>query len=502
MSDSAGVSAAVRDRGPGRGPTAAADHGGGGRSSRVWLAATAGMLVACTVALFLPLRPEAVGVVVVVLSLLLIFLRMPVAAAMALPSLIGLYKVGGISFVTSSMTSVPYPTLASWTLSVVPMFVLLGMLMWKSGMTEQLFVAGKHWLGWMPGGLAVGTNLAGTGLAAVSGSSLGTTYALGRAGIPEMLKAGYDKRLAIGAVMVAGLPGQLIPPSVLLIIYSGIAGSDIGQQLLAGVGPGVLVSACFTVMIILLARRWAPVRPVAETGAAQVTWGERLKSLLVVWPVPLIMLVVIYGMFSGMLTATEAGSAAACLAVMAAVVRRGWRAWHAIAQAAILTVSTVGAVFIMLIGLELLNRVFALTHLGTSFADLVNDMGLNRIGFLLMMTLVYTLLGTFMESLPMMVLTIPVLLPTLHALDIPLIWFGVFAVFMGELAVLTPPVGMLAFVLHNIVRDPEVNRGQNISLMDVFNTIWWYYPMAMAIVILLIFFPEIATWLPDLASTR
>jgi tripartite ATP-independent transporter DctM subunit len=472
-----------------------------GRSNWIAFTITMVVLVGSTIAMFMPLVPEAIGVAAIILMLGLIFLRMPIAFAMLLPALLGMYALRGERLVESTMTTLAFGQIANWTLSVVPMFILMGLLLWRAGLTESLYRAGRHWLGWLPGGLAVGTNLAGAGLAAVSGSSVGTTYALARIGIPEMLKAGYDKRLAVGAVIVAGLPGQLIPPSIMLVIYAGIAEVPIGPQLLAGVGPGILVAILFTVMIVGFALKWAP----AETEemraeAARITTKDRLRSALNTWPVPLIMGVIIFGMFSGVFTATEAGAVAALFSLVIAVIWQRKNALRAIADASVGTVSSVGAIFLMLVGVEALSRMFTLTGISTGFAELVEHMDLGRVSFLLLMMVVYIILGTFMEPLPMMVLTIPVLMPTLVSLDISLLWYGVFAVFMGELAVVTPPVGILAFIIHQITKEPEVNQGQKITLNDVFNACWWFMPMAIIVTVVLIFFPEIATWLPSLSK--
>ncbi|GAA4057624.1 TRAP transporter large permease [Actinomadura miaoliensis] len=493
-------------------PAGAEDPGGrarGGTSDvRSWI--VLGLIVATvagtTCALFLPLVPEAIGALACALMLVLIFLRMPVAIAMTIPALLGVYALRGRPLVESTLTTLPYQQVANWTLSVVPMFILMGLLLWRAGLTESLYSVGRMWLGWLPGGLAVGTNLAGAGLASVSGSSVGTTYALARIGIPEMLKAGYDKRLALGSVVVAGLPGQLIPPSIMLVIYAGIAEVPIGPQLLAGIGPGLLVAALFTVMIVLFARRWAVAE--AASGAASepeagpaVTWRDRFAGLVRIWPVPLLIVLIVAGMFSGVFTATEAGAVAALVSLLVTLVwRRGSGAWRAVAEAATATVASVGAIFFMLIGVEALSRMLTLTGISNGFAELVEGLNLDRVGFLLLMTVIYIVLGTFMEPLPMMVLTIPILMPTLKALDISLLWYGVFAVFMGELAVVTPPVGILAFIIYSITKDPQVNQGRNISMNDVFRAVWWFMPMAIIVTLVLIFFPQIATFIPDLAS--
>ena len=349
--------------------------------------------------------------------------------------------------------------------------------------------------------------MAGAGLAAVSGSTIGTTYALARIGIPEMLRAGYDRRLAIGAVMVAGLPGQLIPPSILLVIYAGIAEVPVGPQLLAGVGPGILVAVMFTIMIVVLAKARPALVGVRSDGSrldgtaaatTRTSWSERGRTLVKVWPVPLLILVVVWGMFSGTFTATEAGACAAALALVITLVwKRNDKPMRAITDAAMGTISSVGAIFFMLIGVEALARMLTLTGISTGFADLIQTMELGRIQFLLLMMVIYLVLGTFMEPLAMMLLTVPILMPTLISLDISLLWFGVFAVFLGEIAILSPPVGILSFIIHKIVQDPEVNQGQKISLTDVFVALLWFMPMTIAVVVVLILFPDIATFLPD-----
>lgn len=469
---------------------------------RPWItAAVAGaVLLATAVSMFLPVPRELIGLNVLVMMVVLIFLGMPVGMAMIVPSLLGMYALRGMRLVESTLADLPYQQVASWTLSVIPMFVLMGLLLWRAGLTESLYTAGRQWLGWLPGGLAVGTNLAGTGLAAVSGSTVGTTYALARIGIPEMLKAGYDRRLAIGAIIVAGLPGQLIPPSILLVIYAGIVEVPIGPQLLAGVGPGLLVSLMFTIMIIIFAWKWAPSAR-GHAALPSVSWEERLRSLARVWPVPLLIAIIIVGMFSGLFTATEAGAVAALFAVLITFIwKRGGGAWQTIASAASGAGSTVGAIFFMLIGVAALSRVLTMTGISDGFAGLVESMSLSQVQFLLLMTVVYVLLGMFMEPLPMMVLTIPILMPTIASLDISLLWYGVFAVFMGELAVLTPPVGILTFIIHSITRDPEVNQGQNITINDVYRAVWCFFPMAMVVVLILIFWPQIATFLPEMMA--
>ncbi|MFE7422222.1 TRAP transporter large permease [Rhodococcus sp. NPDC057529] len=469
--------------------------------SRVITTVLIGVLAASMVAMFLPLKPQVIGVTAIVMMVVMLLLRVPVAVTMIVPSLLGMYAIRGERTVVSAFADLPYGEVSSWTLSVVPMFVLMGLLLWKSGLTVTLFDAARMWLGWLPGGLAVGSNVAGSGLAAISGSTISTTYAVGRMAIPEMLKEGYDRRMAIGAVIVSGLPGQLIPPSIMLVLYAGIAEVPVGQQLLAGIGPGILVAILFTIMIVLFAKFVPSLvgRPGVEKVSVSYTWRQRFTAVAQTWPVPVLILIIVGGMFSGMFTATEAGAVAALASVCVVLIwkRRTGGAWRAVTEASVATVSAVGSIFLLLIGVAALSRMMTLTGISTGFADLIATMDLGRIEFLLLMMIVFLVLGAFMEPLPAMVLTVPILIPTLEALDISLLWYGVFVVFMGELAMVAPPVGVLAMIIHGICRDPQVNLGQRITLKDVFVAAGYFLPMAIIVALVLIFFPEIATFLPS-----
>jgi tripartite ATP-independent transporter DctM subunit len=472
------------------------------RGSRIVTIVLVGLLVVSLVIFFLPLSRVAVGGNAVAMMIILMMLRLPLAMSMLVPSLLGMLVLGSERVVENVMAVLPFNTTASWSLSVLPMFILMGIMLTASGISRDLFTAARAWLGWLPGGLAVATNLAGTGLGSVSGSSSGVTYALTRMAVPEMFKAGYDRRLALGSVIVAGLPGQLIPPSILLVLYAGVANTSVGETLLAGVGPGLLVSASFTVMIILFAwlgRGWVPKGVRLD---ADLTWKDRFRTLVHIWPLPILILVVIGGMLSGVFTATEAGAVAALAAVLVLFARkRPKEAIRAFGDASGDAVSAFGTIMFLLIGVGALSQMLNLTGIGAVFADFVEHLGLGRIEFLLLMTVVYLVLGAFMETLPMIVLTLPVLMPTLEALDISLLWYGAFVVLMGEIGMISPPVGVLAMIIYSIVRDPKVANGQRLGIKDVWIAGLWFLPMAIVVLLLLILFPEVATWLPEQARS-
>lgn len=449
---------------------------------------------------------QHIGIAALVAMLTLLFLKVPVAFALAIPGLLGLYAVRPRAVYTM-LEAEPYDAVAQWTFSVLPMFVFMGLLLWKSGLTTRIYVAARHWLSWLPGGLAVSTNVAGTGLAAVSGSTIATTYALTRIGVPEMLKAGYDKRLAIGSVMVSGLPGQLIPPSTFLIIYAGIAEVPIGPQLMAGVLPGLMVAVVFSLAMVLLALlvpsmvgRGKKALPGEEVPDS--TWSERWASMAAIWPLPVLIGIVLGGMYTGVLTATEAGSAGAFGAVLITLMLMREKALKAVLEASMETVIVTGSIFLLIIGAEILSSMLTLSGLADGFAAWISNAGFDRIQFLLIVMVAYLILGMFMDPLPILLLTVPLLIPILHEMQISLLWFGVFAVFMGELGILTPPVGILSFIIHSLMQEKSVSMGQKVSLGDVFMAVAGFMPIAILVAVLLIMFPEVATWLPDSMSAR
>ena len=425
-------------------------------------------------------------------------LGMPVAIAMAAAGGWGLYFMVGGNAVISAFKDLPFRGAANWTFSVLPMFVLMGIILWRSGVTEKAFTAARNWLNWLPGSLAVATNFAGAGLAATSGSTMGISFALTRIAVPEMLRRGYDAGLAAAVVTMAGTLGQLIPPSILLVIYAGIAQVPVGPLMMAAMIPGLLTAAAYGAMIVIR----VVVNPaLAPKAYDPVTWPERWKSLLHVWPIPAMIFIIMGGMFSGVFTATEAGAYAALTACLIAFSYQRMKAFGQLWTAVVDTASAMGSILILIMGVTLLQRYMALSGMPQQLASLVDGWGLNREQFLIVVMILYYILGTILEPLAIMLLTIPVLTPTLASLDVSMIWFGVFSVIMGELAVVSPPVGTLVFLVHRLINQPMV-RGDRppISLWTVFMGCNWFQVTQILIVILMIFFPEPLTeWLPSLS---
>lgn len=471
------------------------------RSMGVMLVGTA-LLIGTIVGFFLSPTAPIAGAWCIGMMLVLMFLGVPVAAALAIPSIIGVYGLSGIPATVNILATTPYTAAAKWTYSVLPLFIFMGMLLSQSGLTQKIYRATDRWFSWLPGGLAIGTTAAGAGLSSVSGSTIGMTYALGRAAIPEMLRAGYDKRVALGSVIVAGLPGNLIPPSILLVVYAGIASVPVGPQLVAGAVPGLLV-AVFVALFILLLGIVSP-KLVGRGGnrGPSSTWAQRLSSLGEVWGFPVILVVLFGGMFSGAFTPTEAGAAAALTALIITLIeQRGSKPFACVARAALATVSASAAIFFIMIGAEMLTRLLAITGLAEILTGFVTGLGLSRVGFLVVLIGVYLVMGMFFDTLAMMLLTVPILLPAVEAMGVNALWFGVFVVLLGEIGMLTPPVGILSYIVHTIAKKPDVNLGTEITLGDVFRSLVWFLPIPLLFLVFMIVFPQVAEWLPGLLES-
>lgn len=463
-----------------------------------------GLIALCVVGLFLSPTATVGGVFVIALMLVLLFMGLHVGVALAVPSLIGVYAISGIPAMTNILSTAPYSAVSSWSLSVLPMFIFMGMLLSESGMAARIYRATELWFGWLPGGVGIGTTAAGAGLSSVSGSTIGMTYALGRAGIPAMLKAGYDRRVAVGTVIISGLPGNLIPPSILLVVYAGIASVPVGEQLIAGTIPGILIALTFAAFIFTLSLV-SPKLVGRKTSAASVkvyiSWKQRLMALRDIWGFPVIMVVLFGGMFSGVFTPTEAGAAAAGIALLLCLwYTRKQDAIATVTRAAVSTVGATAAIFFLLVGAEMLTRVLAVSGLAQFTTEIIAGIGLSRVGFLVLLIVLYLIMGMFFDTLSMMLLTIPILLPTLETMGIDALWFGVFVVLLGELGMVTPPVGVLSYIVHNLTQKEEVNLGHKITLNDVFVSLLWFLPVAVFFLIVMIFIPDMVTWLPDLMT--
>lgn len=473
---------------------------GSGKLSTAYTGLAGASAVLLGVILFAPISSIAVGWLAIFLMLTIMMMGVPVAIAMLIVGFLGIGVVSGPRALVQTVTDAPFSAAASWSLSVLPMFILMGLVLGQSGITRHIFRAAQSWLHFVPGNLAVATNFSGAMLAGASGSGTAICYALGRVAIPEMLRANYKPSLATATVVSGGILGNLIPPSILLVIYAGVAGTPVGPQLLATVIPGILIALGYGVMIMIRVKLSPDLAPKAEV--ADEPWRFKFGLLKNVWPVPVIIVMVMGVIYTGAGTATEAGALGALAAVIVAffMMRRTGGFPTTMLAAARGTASSFGAIMLLLVGVAIFTRMVTSTGLAQDVTRLIGNLGLGRVGLLFLLIGVYLVLGMFMDTVAMVLLTVPILAPTLLAADVDMIWFGIFIAIMAELGAASPPVGVLVFVVHRLAQDRDVNLGQRIPLPTVFSGAIWFIGVSLIFVVLLIFVPGLALWLPGISG--
>lgn len=428
-----------------------------------------------------------ISIIGIVALLALMALRVPIAIALGSVSLVGLVILRGPNAALGIFGNLPMEFGASWTLSTIPMFLLMGSIAFHSGMTGSLFDAAKLWLNRLPGGLAVATNFASAGFAAASGSSLATAAAMGRLAIPEMLKARYDPALATGCVAAAGTLGALIPPSIVFVIYGWYTETSIAHLLIAGILPGILTAIVYSAMIVA---RCSANPELAPPIAMKVSWSDRLSILARIWPIPVLVLAIVGSMFSGLATATEAGALGAFFALLIALLR-GALTWDCLKKSTLETLSSTASIFFVAISALLFTRFLAYAGLPVFLAEQIALLGLNPLAIILGLSVLYLVLGCFLDPLGVLLLTLPVVVPVMKAAGIDPIWLGVILVKYLEIGMLTPPVGLNVYVVKGVV-------GDTIPLLTIFRGVMWFLAAEVVIMGLIIGFPSISTFLPNL----
>jgi tripartite ATP-independent transporter DctM subunit len=425
----------------------------------------------------------------IVLGLLiaLLLLRVPVAVALGGLSFCGIWMIVGPRSAWGILTAVPYDFISHWTLSSVPMFLLMGYVCFHSQLTDGLFRVTRSWLSWMPGGLAVASVGGAAGFSAVTGSSLACAAAMGRIAIPEMLKSNYDKGLAAGTVAVAGTIGSMIPPSILLLVFGIYAEVPISKLFIAGVIPGVLSAVLYSAMIILRVKLNPALAPRA---AEKVTWADRFKSFRGTWPVITLIIGVFGGLFGGIFTPTEAGGIGAFLAFVIGFAQRSLTLAK-IKLALQETLVTTGAIFIIAIGAMLLTRFLALSGFTDFISEVVVEGQVSPLLLVVGTMAVLLFLGCFLDPIGIMLLTLPVFLPAVENLHIDLIWYGILMTKLLEIGLITPPVGLNVFVIKGIV-------GDTIPIETIFKGVLWFLVVDLFCVALLVTFPQLSLFLPGL----
>lgn len=422
----------------------------------------------------------AMGMVLVLLAL-----RVPIGVVLGVVSLGGIYAIMGERATLGVARTMIFEVVAKWELSAIPMFLLMGAVAFHSGLTKGLFDCARLWLSKLPGGLAVATNYAAAGFSAASGSSLATSAAMARLAVPEMLRYRYDPSLATAVVAASGTIGAMIPPSILFVLYGMFTGESIGMLLLAGILPGLLTAFVYGAMIIV--RCW--VKPsLAPAIEEEVTWRERFESLRDIAPLPVLIFAVIGSMYSGLATATEAAGFGAFSAIIIAAVR-GSMSKKVLFESIGDTLRSTGTIFYIAIGAILFSRFLTFAGVPQFMSQLADNFAYNPLLLLGVIACIYLVLGMFLDPMGLLLLTIPIFLPFFEAANLNLIWVGVLVVKFIEISLITPPVGLNAFVVRGVV-------GDVVPIGTIFKGLVWFLAAEVVIVALLVAFPEISLFIP------
>ncbi len=414
---------------------------------------------------------------------LLALLRVPLAFAMGFVGFIALGLMRGWGPTAASAAQVVYDTGFAYTLSVVPLFILMGNFVAKAGLAHELFRAAYAFIGHVRGGLAHATVLACAGFGAICGSSIATAATMSKVAYPSMKKLGYSDYLSTGVIAAGGTLGIMIPPSTILVIYGIVTETNIGKLFAAGIIPGLLTAG-----LLMAGVAWITWRdPTAGPAGERSTWPERWRAVRGIWGVALLVVVVLGGIYGGVFTATEGAGIGASGAFFFALAR-GALPPKVLLQVLVESARTTAMLFTILIAAMMFSNFINFTSMPGDLRDWITHLGLSPVLVVGAMMLIYILLGTIMEELSMVLLTIPVFFPIVTALGFDPVWFGVLIVFVVQIGLISPPVGMNLFVLNALL--------DGVSLKQIFRGVWLFVLMLIVAMLLVLEMPQLALWLP------
>ncbi|MGD9045962.1 MAG: TRAP transporter large permease [Desulfobacterales bacterium] len=433
------------------------------------------------------MSPETTGIVGIAVLLFLFLLRMPVGFAMALVGVVGFAYLSGFESALALLAQDIYETFSAYTLSVIPMFILMGTFAFASGISERLYRTTHAWVGSLRGGLTIATVLACSGFAAISGSTAATAATMGKIALPEMRKYKYDNTLATGCVASAGTLGILIPPSTVLIVYGILVEESIGKLFIAGILPGALLSLAFVVTVALLCFR----NPELGPPGPSTTWKEKIRATGGIVEAAILFCLTIGGLFLGWFSPTQAGAIGAGGALVIGLVRRKL-SWKSFFDAGREGLQTGCMVLFIITGATVFGHFMAMSTIPFILADWVGNLPVDRMVVIGIIIFIYFLGGFFMDSMALIVVTVPIFYPVVQKLGFDPIWFGVMMVLVAEMGVITPPVGVNVFVIKGIAPD--------VPLFVIFRGILPFLVALIIVTFIILFVPQIATFLPSLVK--
>lgn len=458
------------------------------------LAALAGWVVVDTlivVAMFEPsslqalLPRDSLGLLCIVLCFVLIFVGVHVAVAMAMAAILGMGLLIHPSAAMTSLGSTAIDVISNETWSVVPLFTWMGLLVVASGFAEALYRAAYRWIGHLPGGLASASTVACAGLSSIVGDTLSGVYSMGSIALPQMRAYGYDAKLATATIACAATIGVMIPPSLAFIVYGMITEVSIGKLFMAGILPGLL----FTALLIGLITLRATLNPQLAPRGEISSWRQRLQAGVTTWPILLLMLLVLGGIYAGLVTPNEAAGLGVFGALVIAIAMRRLTVRAFVASIA-QTLRLTAAIIIIFLFATAFSRFIAISGLPQQLVEIVVGLNLGTYPLIGAILLFYVVIGMFMNALPALVLTVPLFFPIAVGAGFDPVWFGVLVVIMVELGVVTPPIGVNVFAVAALAKD--------VPMADIFRGVVPFWLAYLALIGLIVAFPAIALFLPSL----
>lgn len=424
-----------------------------------------------------------VTTVLIGLLLLLLASGLPVAFSMGVAGMAGLYLLGGSSMLMGVLATTPLSSVSTYELLTIPMFILMAEIVIVSGIADELFDSMTIWVGRLRGGLAIATAFAGAGFGAISGSSTAGAATLASTSLPAMIRLGYERRLANGVVAISGTLAMLIPPSMAAILYALVANESVSKLLIAGIVPGILVTLTISGTVFVLCL----LDPSRAPPGRSYSWGEKFRSLRVTGSMVVLMLLVTGVIYLGVATPTEAACLGAFGALCIALVRRRMT-WPALFKALGGAARTSAMISMIIIGAHIFSYGLTITQTTQHFVAWVSQLPLDPYAIMAVIVLLYLVLGCFLDQIAILILTVPILLPVVKALGFDGVWFGIIVILTAEVGMVTPPVGMNAFVVARYTGRP---------VHEVFAGVFPHVIAHILLIALLVAFPAIVMWLPS-----
>jgi C4-dicarboxylate transporter, DctM subunit len=425
---------------------------------------------------------QVLVIIGIVVSIVLVLIGVPVAFSLLLPSVIALlFGIGPLAL--GKLGTTPFAAFYSLAWTALPLFVLMSLIIGQTSIAADIFNAANKWLSRLRGGLVVAAIVAEAIMASAIGSSTICILSVGKVALPQMERANYNRKFALGALLSAGLLGPLIPPSIPLIVYGALTQTSISKLLIAGVLPGIVLTIMLSLYAIIACR----IKPGLAPASGSVKWGARFSSLKSVWPILVILVGIIGSIYAGIATATEAAGVGVVLALLVAVTAFKFR-WHNLIAAMKETATSVGMIGVMVIAATVFTFAVGSSGIAKSIANWILHLGLNPYGVIVAINIFILVLGCIMDTLAIVLVTVPILVPIILALGFDPVWFGIVIVVNTEIGLITPPIGLNTFITGQIFKEPIANVLKGVAP---------FFLVEIVFLALIIAVPEISLILPN-----